>query len=89
MAKDAEMLQRILSAIGRIHDRIAAIDERLKIVEIEMLNDKRTSQAEAVLIRESLIEVRGVVEESTNATLRKHPVALPDPGAFNHRLEDF
>lgn len=84
------MIQRILAALGRINDRLKTSEERIKAIETKLENaEQPATKEEVILIRESLIEVRSVVEDSSDMILSKHPVPLPGPSPFDLTLEDF
>ncbi len=83
-------MAQILSAIGKIHDRLTDMDERVKRIERAILDAiEPASKDEVKQLRESFIETRAAVEETTDVILKKPPVAEPDPRVFNHTLEDF
>lgn len=85
-----DRIDLILSALGRIQDRLRLFDERIKRIEREVLNtDPPPTQQEVSMLRDSLIEVRGVVSAMCDITLKAHPVPLPEPAGFPTMLEDF
>lgn len=83
--------EKILRALGRIQDRLKRLDER--ITAIERARDDEPEPAtkeEVILIRESLIETRAQLLQSTlDVILKRPPVPLPEPGPFDITLEDF
>ena len=86
----ADLQKQILKALGHIEDRIRGIDERLTRIEREVLDSQPVAtHADIVMVRDSLNEVRGHVETLANTTLKKPPVAEPEPAGVNLTLEDF